>query len=112
MISLIITAIPREIYSSFFTGNVFIDSLGGALIGSILGGSPMNSYIVGGELLGQGVSLFAVTAFMVAWVTVGVIQFPAEGQMLGRKFAVVRNLVSFGLSMVVALFTVLSLGLI
>lgn len=112
LVSFLITAIPREFYTSVFTGNIFLDSLGGAVVGSIAAGNAMNSYILGGEILKQGASLFAVTAFIVAWVTVGVVQFPAESMMLGKRFAAVRNITSFGLSMVVALLTVLSLGMV
>lgn len=111
LISLVITAIPKEFYAALFVGNVVVDSLVGALFGSIAAGNPMNSYILGGELLKQGISLFAITAFIVAWVTVGVVQFPAESLMLGKRFAMVRNLVSFGLCIVIALLTVLTLGL-
>lgn len=111
LISLVITAIPKEFYAALFAGNVVVDSLAGALFGSIAAGNPMNSYILGGELLKQGISLFAITAFIVAWVTVGVVQFPAESLMLGKRFATVRNLVSFGLCIVIALLTVLTLGL-
>lgn len=111
LISLVITAIPKEFYAALFAGNVVVDSLVGALFGSIAAGNPMNSYILGGELLKQGISLFAITAFIVAWVTVGVVQFPAESLMLGKRFAMVRNLVSFGLCIVIALLTVLTLGL-
>ena len=112
LISLVITAIPKEFYSAIFTGNVILDSIGGAIVGSIAAGNPINSYILGGELLKQGISLVAVTAFVVAWVTVGVVQFPAESLMLGKKFALARNFVSFVMSILIALLTVLTLGVI
>jgi len=63
-------------------------------------------------LLEYGVSLFAVTAVIVAWVTVGLVQMPAEISALGRKFAVVRNVVSFFMSIAVAGATVLIFNLI
>ena len=84
----------------------------GSFIGSISAGNPITSYIFGGELLSQGISLLAVTAFIVAWVTVGFIQLPAESIILGRKFAILRNLSAFVLAIVVAVITVLILGVI
>ncbi len=63
-------------------------------------------------MLQAGVSLVAVTAFLVAWVTVGLVQFPAEAILLGRRFALRRNLLSFFFSILVALATVALLGLI
>jgi uncharacterized membrane protein YraQ (UPF0718 family) len=98
--------IPKETYQLIFTGNGLLDPLAGAAAGSIAGGNPITSYIVGGELRRQGVSLLAVTAFLVAWVTVGIIQLPAEALMLGRRFALVRNAVSFVLSILIGLLTV------
>jgi uncharacterized membrane protein YraQ (UPF0718 family) len=112
LISLFITAVPGEVFAGLFTGNVVTDSLVGAIFGSIMAGNPINSYIIGGELLKQGISLFAIIAFILAWVTVGIVQFPAESLMLGKRFATVRNLVSFCLCIVIALLTVLTLGLV
>jgi len=81
----------------------------GSLVGSISAGNPITSYILGGEFLEQGVGLMAVTAFLVAWVTVGVIQLPAESIILGKKFAILRNLTSFIFAMIVAILTIIIL---
>jgi len=59
--------ITPELISSVFTGNLFRDTLLGSIIGSVSAGNPITSYIIGGELLNEGVSLFAVTAFIAAW---------------------------------------------
>lgn len=75
-------------------------------------GQPATSYIIGGELLGKGVSLVAMTAFLISWVTVGSIQLPAEATMLGWRFALLRNLVSFAFSVLVALLSVATLEMI
>jgi len=112
MISLLITAIQKELYQSVFTGNAFIDPLIGAAIGSIAAGNPINSYIIGGELLKSGVSMFAVTAFIVAWITVGVIQLPAESAMLGRRFALTRNGISLAFCVVISIVTVTTMGMV
>jgi hypothetical protein len=53
-----------------------------------------------------------VTAFLVAWVTVGIIQLPAEIMMLGKRFAITRNILSFIFSILVAIMTVLIIGAI
>ncbi len=112
LVSLATASVPKEFYSSVFTGNGFIDSLAGAALGSIAAGNPITSYVIGGELLIQGVSLVAITAFMIAWVTVGVIQFPAESMILGRRFALKRNAVSFVMSVVVACLVVFTVGVL
>ncbi|MBA7679520.1 hypothetical protein ES703_87817 [subsurface metagenome] len=112
LVSLISTLIPQSFYSKIFTGNNFFDPFIGSLIGSISAGTPLVSYILGGELLKQGIGLLAVTAFLVAWVTVGIIQLPAEMMILGKKFALLRNLVSFVFAIIVAIITILIFNLI
>ena len=84
----------------------------GSTVGSISAGNPITSYIIGGELLKEGISLFAVTAFITAWVTVGIIQLPAEASILGKRFALARNILSFIFSIIVAIATVLTLQVI
>ncbi len=85
-----------------FTKNPILDPLIGAAIGSISAGNPIISYIISGELLHQGVSLTAVTAFVLSWVSVGVIQMPAECAILGKKFAIYRNILSFIFAIIIA----------
>jgi len=60
-------------------------------------------------LLKQGISLLAVTAFLVAWVTVGLVQLPAEVMMLGKKFAIIRNITAFIFAIIVAIITIVIL---
>ena len=110
LVSIAIVAIPETFYSSVFTGNKFVDPLLGALLGSVSAGNPITSYIMAGEFLEQGVSMLAVTAFILTWVTVGLIQLPAESLMLGKKFAITRNIVSFATAIVAAILTVITLS--
>jgi len=107
LVSLISTMVPKSFYITVFSQHLFLDSIIGGLIGSISAGNPITSYIFGGELLKQGISLIAVTAFLVAWVTVGIVQYPAESMILGKKFAFVRNVLAFISSIAVAFVTVL-----
>jgi len=48
----------------------------------------LTSYIIGGKLRQRGVSMLAITALIVARVTVGIIQLLAEAFMLGKRFAI------------------------
>jgi len=112
LISLLTTVVPESFYTRFFNKNIIFDSFIGGIIGSISAGTPIISYILGGEMLKQGISLIAVTAFLVAWVTVGLIQLPAESIILGKRFAIWRNLSAFALSIIVAFSTILILNLV
>jgi uncharacterized membrane protein YraQ (UPF0718 family) len=110
LLGLLRTYVSPRFLSSLFRGDKFLDTLMGSIFGSLSAGNPVTSYIIGGELLKEGISLFAVTAFIVAWVTVGVIQFPAEAAILGKRFAFIRNLTSFLFSVIVSAATVMVLG--
>lgn len=112
LLSLINAAIPQSFYAKIFTHNLSLDAVIGAALGSILAGNPLTSYIIGGEFLEEGISMVAVTAFILSWVTVGLVQLPAESLILGKRFALVRNATSFIFAIVVALLTVFTLGLI
>jgi len=104
--------VPDRMLSAVFTGELLRDTVIGSLIGSISSGNAVTSYIIGGELLKENVSLIAVTAFIVAWVTVGIIQVPAEAAILGKRFACVRNILAFVLSVLVSIGTVKTLVVI
>jgi len=93
-------------YSIIFTNNFFLDPLIGAIAGSISFGIPITAYITGGELLKDGVSLLAVTAFVMAWTTVGVVMFPLESKFLGRKFALSRNSINFLFALIIPILTI------
>ncbi|MFB6088462.1 MAG: hypothetical protein ABEK36_01645 [Candidatus Aenigmatarchaeota archaeon] len=104
--------ISKGILTKVFIGNLFTDTLLGGIFGSISAGNPITSYIIGGELLDHGVSLFAVTAFIVTWVTVGFVQFPLESKTLGKDFALKRNILSFITAILVSGTTVIILQLL
>ena len=106
LISILTNTIPASFYQRLFTGNTLLDSLIGDILGSILLGNPVTGYIISNELLMNGVSLIAVTTFIVAWVTVGIVQSPVEAKALGKQFAVIRNLSAFVMAIIVALITV------
>lgn len=112
LIGLFNSLITKDLLASVFSGNMVLDTIWGACFGSIFAGNPINSYIIGGELLKYGISLFAVTALIITWVTVGLVQLPAEIATLGTRFALLRNGISFILSIPIAIITVIVLNLI
>ena len=112
LIGLADALIPKSAYSLVFSGNVITDPFIGSIIGSILAGNPITSYILGGEFLDAGISLVAVTSFIVAWVSVGLVQLPLEISVLGERFAITRNVTAFIFSIIVAVITVIGVGLL
>jgi len=112
LVSLVSTLIPKDFILSVFKNNYILDPIIGSIFGSIFAGNPVVSYIFAGELLKQGISLIAVTAFIVSWVTVGIVQIPAESAILGKKFTLLRNLSAFIFSIIIAIITILILNII
>ena len=112
LVGIVKVFLTQEIIKSVFAGNLWMDTVVAAAIGSVSTGNPINCYILGGEFLKSGVSLNAVTAFMLAWVTVGLVQIPFEADALGKQFAVKRNIISFFLVIIVSVCTVATVAII
>ncbi len=110
--SLVVTVFPEKLSADLFGSSDVLDALIGIFIGSVAAGHPLTSYLLGGEFLKSGVSLFAVTAFIVSWVTVGVVQLPAEILMLGARFAIYRNVICFFSAIAIAFLSAYTLKLI
>ena len=104
--------VSQEMLASLFTGDPWIDTLIGTLAGAVAVGQAMVSYILGGELLQQGISLYAVTAFVLAWVTLGLVQLPLEAEVLGLRFTIWRNILAFLFTILTAVATVATLELL
>jgi uncharacterized membrane protein YraQ (UPF0718 family) len=103
--------ITKEMLASFFSGDPVADTVIGTVAGGIAVGQPIVSYILGGELLEEGISLYAVTAFVLAWVTLGIVQLPVEAEVLGFRFTVYRNLLALFATLLVSIATVQTLKL-
>jgi len=94
LIGLFKTFITPEMLHTLFNGSVLHDMLVGIGLGGVSVGQPFLSYIIGGELLDEGASFYGVTAFILAFVTLGVVQLPMEFSIFGFRFAFLRNLLS------------------
>lgn len=112
LVGLFQTMVTPEILSTLFNGNPLFDTLIGTLSGGISAGNPIISYVLGGELLKQGVSLYAVSAFILSWVTLGLIQIPAEVEVFGKRFTLYRNILAFVFTLIIAVLTSFSVQLI
>lgn len=106
------TFVTKDMFILLFTKNAFVDTLIGTLIGAVSVGQPIVSYIIGGELLDMNVSMYAVTAFILSWVTLGVVQLPLEIEILGLKFTIYRNILAFFFTLIVSILTVLTLEML
>lgn len=112
LVGLLQSVLTPEMIHSVFSGNAIYDMFIGTLVGGVSVGQPFVSYILGGELLKEGVSLYAVSAFILAWVTLGVVQLPLEWSLFGARFTLLRNLLAFVFAFVISFLTVITLELL
>ena len=112
LVGLFKTYVTPEMIQSLFTGETLHDTFIGTITGTISVGQIFVSYIIGGELVAGGISLYAVTAFILSFVTLGMIQLPLEYSLFGIRFTVIRNLLSFLFAMLISFMTVFTLELL
>ena len=110
LIGLFHATVTPEMIHTLFNGAPLHDTLIGTVVGGVSVGQPFFSYIIGNELLKEGISLYAVSAFILAWVTLGVVQLPLEWAIFGSRFTIVRNLLSFIFALLIALSTAATLS--
>jgi len=99
------TYITPEMIHTLFSGKAINDTLVGTAAGALSVGQPFLSYIISGELLQEGISMYAVTAFILSFVTLGVIQLPLEFSIFGARFTLIRNILSFIFALLIAYLT-------
>ena len=104
--------ITPQMISNLFVKNAFYDTFIGLLSGAIAVGQAIISYILGGELLKDGVSMYGVSAFILAWVTLGIVQLPLEASVLGIKFTILRNILAVIFTFIISIATVWTIGFI
>ncbi len=112
LVGLFQVLVTPEMLASLFQDNPLLDTIIGTLSGAISAGNPIVSYLIGGELVEQGISLYAVSAFILSWVTLGLIQLPAEVEVFGGRFTLYRNILSLVFTMLIAGATTLTLQLL
>ena len=110
LIGLFETVITPEMLKNLFNGSTFREIIVGIFSGGVSVGQPFLSYAIGGELLHDGVSLYAVTAFILSFVTLGVVQLPLEWSLFGTHFTILRNLLSLIFAFFISVATVYTLG--
>ncbi len=102
LVGLFQVIVTPEMIGSFFKGNPLVDTIIGTFAGATASGNPVISYLLGGELLGRGISLYAVSAFILSWVTLSFIHLPAESEVFGFGFTFLRNILAFIFTMIIA----------
>lgn len=104
LIGLVLTFIPPETIKSVLgVTNTFVSTVVSALIGSITLIPAFVAFPLVGSLVDVGASIVPAVAFLTTLTMVGIVTFPLEKKEFGTKFALTRNVISFGFAIVIAL---------
>ncbi len=72
-------------------------------VGSVLHIPALISFPLGASMLESGATVTAVAAFITTLTMIGMVTLPMEIKILGKKFALLRNGLSFGIAIIIAL---------
>ena len=99
---------PSQIEGFFGQQSGILGILTISIIGALIHIPSLIAFPLAGSLLESGASISSVAAFITTLTMVGTAFIPLEIKILGKKFALLRN----GLSFIVALLIALMMGLI
>ncbi len=109
VVGLLLGFVPPDQIARFFgeqTGIFGVLIIGG--IGAIMHIPSLIAFPLAASLLESGASIMAAAAFITTLTMIGTVYLPMEMRVLGKKFALLRN----GLSFVVAIIISILMGLI
>ncbi len=96
--------LPPELIEKFFgTGHRLLSLIAGSMLGAISIGPPLASYPIAGKMLTEGAWPPAVAAFILTWISVGIVTLPFEAKIFGWRFALIRNSVTLIAAMLMGL---------
>jgi uncharacterized membrane protein YraQ (UPF0718 family) len=104
LIGLFEVFVPPELIKQWMgEGTGFAALLVGGLVGAVAIGPPVAAFPIAGSFLQAGAWPPAVAAFIVSWVSVGVISLPVEAHVFGWRFALSRNAITFVAALLIGL---------
>ncbi len=104
LIGLILTFIPPELIKNYLGGsNTVLSTVLAATLGSVTLIPAFVAFPLVGSIVDMGASIMPAVAFLTTLTMVGLVTFNLEKKEFGIKFTAVRNLLSFGLAIVISL---------
>lgn len=94
---------PQLIQTWLGADNHLLSLLNGGLVGAIAIGPPVAAFPIAGSFIDTGAWPPAAAAFIVSWVSVGVVTLPVEAHVFGWRFALWRNVITFFAALLIGL---------
>lgn len=103
-IGLILTIIPPDTIKNYLGGSSpLLATILAALAGSITLIPAFVAFPLVGSMVDMGASIMPAVSFLTTLTMVGLVTFDLERKEFGQKFALSRNLLSFGFAIIIAL---------
>ena len=103
LIGLLLTFIPPEVIKEYMgDSSSFLSTVMAAFVGSITLIPAFVAFPLVSSLLDAGAGILPVVAFLTTLTMVGFVTFPLEKKEFGLKFALSRNVLSFGFAILIA----------
>jgi len=96
--------VPTELVESWMGAEgTFLSLLVGGLVGAVSIGPPVAAFPIAGSFIASGAWPPAAAAFIVSWVSVGVVTLPVEAHVFGWRFTLWRNAITFVAALLIGL---------
>lgn len=106
LVSIVLYLLPDYVIAEYLGGSE--DILRGSILASLIGSISLIpgfiTYPLCGLLLKKGVSYTVLAAFTTSLMMVGIITYPIEKKFLGAKLAIIRNITSYFIAIIVTIF--------
>lgn len=107
LIGLLLTFIPESLISKIIGNHTGFSGLFiASLLGAVMHIPAIVAFPLSASLLKNGASLAAVAAFITTLTMIGFVTLPLEIKEMGKKFALLRNSISF----IIAIFIAIIIG--
>ena len=111
LISVVLYLVPDELISRYLgSDNRFTAVALASFLGSVTFMPGFITFPLAGILLQKGVAYMVIAAFTTTLMMVGVLTTPIEKAYFGLKVTIIRNVISFGIALVVAIMIGLFFG--
>lgn len=94
---------PEQVEQAMGAGNGWMSLLIGGALGAVSIGPPLAAYPLAGSMLDAGAWPPAVAAFIITWISIGVITLPFEASVFSLRYALLRNGIGFFIALLIGL---------
>jgi len=92
---------PQQVEQALGASNGWISLFIGGALGAVSIGPPLAAYPLAGSMLDAGAWPPAVAAFVICWISIGVITLPFEASVFSLRYALLRNGIGFVVALII-----------